>query len=120
MLESKLYLIFEFIPMDLKRYMDSLGDGENLDSNTVKSLTYQVLSLLCKTNRQKDLYSGKIAGLFQLLTAILFCHRRRVLHRDLKPQNLLIDPTTGILKVGDFGLGRALGVPVRIFTHEVQ
>lgn len=57
---------------------------------------------------------------FQLVVAILFCHRRRVLHRDLKPQNLLVNPKTGVLKVGDFGLGRALGVPVRIFTHEVS
>ena len=43
MLESKLYLIFDFIPMDLKRYMDSLGDGKQLDSEVVKSLTFQVL-----------------------------------------------------------------------------
>ncbi|XKL64897.1 hypothetical protein PGB90_004983 [Kerria lacca] len=95
MLESKLFLIFEFLPMDLKKYMESLGDGKHLDSSTIKSLTYQ------------------------LVVAILFCHRRRILHRDLKPQNILINPETGVLKVGDFGLGRALGVPVRIFTHEV-
>lgn len=43
---------------------------------------------------------------------------RRVLHRDLKPQNLLID-NKGLIKVADFGLGRAFGVPVRVFTHEV-
>ena len=48
-----------------------------------------------------------------------FCHSRRVLHRDLKPQNLLIDPERGILKLADFGLGRAFNVPVRIYTHEV-
>lgn len=29
--------------------------------------------------------------LFQLLRGIAFCHQRRVLHRDLKPQNLLIN-----------------------------
>lgn len=40
--ESKLYLIFEFLPMDLKKYMESLGDGKQLDSAMVKSLTYQV------------------------------------------------------------------------------
>ena len=40
------------------------------------------------------------------------------MHRDLKPQNLLID-RTGALKLADFGLARAFGVPVRAYTHEV-
>jgi len=57
--------------------------------------------------------------LYQILQAILFCHQRRVIHRDLKPQNLLID-TGGIIKLADFGLARALCVPVRVYTHEVS
>lgn len=56
--------------------------------------------------------------LYQILQAILFCHQRRVIHRDLKPQNLLID-SRGIIKLADFGLARALCVPVRVYTHEV-
>lgn len=92
--ESRIYLIFEFLSMDLKKYMDSLPPEKHLDSQLVKSYLYQI------TN------------------AILFCHRRRVLHRDLKPQNLLIDKN-GIIKVADFGLGRSFGIPVRIYTHEI-
>lgn len=42
-----------------------------------------------------------------------------VLHRDLKPQNLLIDRTHNLLKLADFGLARAFGLPVRAYTHEV-
>ena len=57
-------------------------------------------------------------NLVETKEAILFCHRRRVLHRDLKPQNLLIDKK-GIIKVADFGLGRSFGIPVRIYTHEI-
>lgn len=56
--------------------------------------------------------------LYQLMEGMLFCHKRRVLHRDLKPQNLLIDKN-GTLKIADFGLGRAFGIPVRAYTHEV-
>ncbi|CAN0014172.1 unnamed protein product [Bubo scandiacus] len=38
--------------------------------------------------------------------------------RDLKPQNLLIN-ADGAIKLADFGLARAFGVPVRTYTHEV-
>ena len=56
--------------------------------------------------------------LYQILQAMLFCHQRRVIHRDLKPQNLLID-SKGTIKLADFGLARALCIPVRVYTHEV-
>ena len=56
--------------------------------------------------------------LHQLLQGIAYCHGHRVLHRDLKPQNLLID-VDGNIKLADFGLARAFGVPVRTYTHEV-
>ena len=42
-----------------------------------------------------------------------------MLHRDLKPQNLLIDRGSNQLKLADFGLARAFGIPVRAYTHEV-
>jgi serine/threonine protein kinase len=43
-----------------------------------------------------------------------------ILHRDLKPQNLLIDKQHNQLKLADFGLARAFGIPVRAYTHEVS
>ena len=53
-----------------------------------------------------------------MLDGIAYCHDHRVLHRDLKPQNLLID-NKGCIKLADFGLARAFGLPMRAYTHEV-
>ena len=40
--------------------------------------------------------------MYQLLRGLAYCHRRRILHRDVKPQNLLISEQ-GELKLADFG-----------------
>merc|ERR1711939_1204262 len=85
---------FEYMDKDLKKYMDARGDRGQLDQVTIKRF-------------MQDLLRG---------TA--FCHDNRVLHRDLKPQNLLIN-TKGQLKLADFGLARAFGIPVNTFSNEV-
>jgi len=90
--ERKLTLVFEFLDEDLKKLMDKHEGG--LEEKATKSY------------------------LFQLLRGIAYCHQHRVLHRDLKPQNLLINKD-GELKLADFGLARAFGIPVRSYTHEV-
>jgi cyclin-dependent kinase len=84
--------VFEYLDQDLKKYLDVCEGG--IDLPIVKSFLYQ------------------------LLTGVAYCHHHRVLHRDLKPQNLLIN-REGDLKLADFGLARAFGIPVRSYTHEV-
>jgi cyclin-dependent kinase len=91
--EKKLTLVFEYLDQDLKKYMDECG-GPITHLPTLKSFLYQ----LCK--------------------GVGFCHDHRVLHRDLKPQNLLIS-RRGDLKLADFGLARAVGIPVRTYSNEV-
>ena len=88
----KLYLAFEFLDKDLKNYMKSISGF--LNPKLVKSYLYQ------------------------LVLGINFCHMHRVMHRDLKPQNLLID-SSGLLKIADFGLARAFSIPLPQYTHEV-
>ena len=55
---------------------------------------------------------------YQLFRGIEACHIKKILHRDLKPQNLLIN-NNKVLKLADFGLARASGIPVKSYTHEV-
>lgn len=52
------------------------------------------------------------------LRGLAYCHKKWVLHRDMKPNNLLIGPK-GQLKLADFGLARIFGSPDRRFTHQV-
>ncbi|KAD4982707.1 hypothetical protein E3N88_19378 [Mikania micrantha] len=92
--DKRLYLVFEYLDLDLKKHMDSCPEFSK-DPRLVKKFLYQILR------------------------GIAYCHSHRVLHRDLKPQNLLIDRRTNALKLADFGLARAFGIPVRTFTHEV-
>lgn len=41
--------------------------------------------------------------IYQLLRSLAYIHTLGICHRDIKPQNLLLDPATGILKLCDFG-----------------
>nr|XP_023919756.1 cyclin-dependent kinase D-3-like [Quercus suber]XP_023919763.1 cyclin-dependent kinase D-3-like [Quercus suber]XP_023919771.1 cyclin-dependent kinase D-3-like [Quercus suber]POF25221.1 cyclin-dependent kinase d-1 [Quercus suber] len=52
------------------------------------------------------------------LKGLAICHKKWVLHRDMKPNNLLIG-SNGQLKLADFGLARIFGSPDRKFTHQV-
>ncbi len=54
----------------------------------------------------------------QLCEGVQYCHSHGVMHRDLKPQNILVNKEGG-LKIADFGLGRAFCPPIRALTHEV-
>lgn len=53
-------------------------------------------------NNIKCLHISFQVFLFQILRGLSYCHKRKVLHRDLKPQNLLINEK-GELKLADFG-----------------
>ena len=41
--------------------------------------------------------------MYQLFRSLAYIHSLGICHRDIKPQNLLLDPETGVLKLCDFG-----------------
>jgi serine/threonine protein kinase len=55
----------------------------------------------------------------QVLRAVHAAHARCVMHRDLKPQNVLVDRARGIVKVADFGLARGFLPPHKPYTDRV-
>jgi len=94
--DTMLTMVLEYIPTDLKKHMDMLSEeDERLPQLTVKRY------------------------MFQLLKGLYFLHRTGVMHRDLKPQNLLVDAQRRVMKIADLGLSRAFSPPIRPLTHEV-
>lgn len=100
--KSSLYLVFEYMTTDLKKWLEHYGRRpvNPITEDVIQSMTYQ------------------------LMKGIAHCHKHGVMHRDLKPQNLLVDENSCILylsclKIADFGLGRAFSIPIRSYTHEI-
>ncbi|XP_030056228.1 cyclin-dependent kinase 6 isoform X2 [Microcaecilia unicolor] len=78
--ETKLTLVFEHVDQDLATYLNKVPEP-GVPSETIKDMT------------------------FQLLRGLDFLHSHRVVHRDLKPQNILVT-SNGQIKLADFGLAR--------------
>lgn len=55
----------------------------------------------------------------QILLAVNHAHMHCVMHRDLKPQNILVDASHSNVKVADFGLARSFLPPFKAYTDKV-
>ena len=51
----------------------------------------------------------------QLIQALYYLHTRKILHRDMKPQNILLC-SDGVVKLCDFGFARAMSMETIMLT----
>uniref|UniRef100_A0A2H1WGK5 cyclin-dependent kinase n=1 Tax=Spodoptera frugiperda TaxID=7108 RepID=A0A2H1WGK5_SPOFR len=93
--------------------------GSNMDKIFIVMdyVEHDLRSLMETMRGKKQVFlPGEVKCLMtQLLRAVHHLHDNWILHRDLKTSNLLLSHK-GVLKVGDFGLAREYGSPLRQYT----
>jgi glycogen synthase kinase 3 beta len=70
-----------------------------------------VLEFVPETVYRASRYFNKMKSvmpILQLFRSLAYIHSQGICHRDIKPQNLLLDPSTGVLKLCDFGSAKIL------------
>uniref|UniRef100_A0A8D1P8B5 cyclin-dependent kinase n=1 Tax=Sus scrofa TaxID=9823 RepID=A0A8D1P8B5_PIG len=93
--------------------------GSNMDKiYIVMNYVEHDLKSLMETMKQPFLPGEVKTLMIQLLRGVKHLHDNWILHRDLKTSNLLLSHA-GILKVGDFGLAREYGSPLKAYTPVV-
>lgn len=79
----------------------------NLVLEYVPETVYRVSRQYAKLKQPMPLIHVKLY-IFQLCRALGYIHSIGICHRDIKPQNLLLDPNSGVLKLCDFGSAKIL------------
>lgn len=74
----------------------------NLVLEYIPETVYRVARHYSKTKQLIPITYVKLY-MYQLFRSLAYIHSLGICHRDIKPQNLLLDPETGVLKLCDFG-----------------
>ena len=79
----------------------------NLVLEFVPDTIYRTLRQYSKAKQTLPMFLVKLY-MYELFRSLAYLHSLSICHRDIKPQNLLLDPTTGVLKLCDFGSAKLL------------
>ncbi|KAF8935482.1 Pkinase-domain-containing protein [Dissophora ornata] len=98
--------------VDLKSFFYSNGDKKdevflNLVLEYIPETVYRASRHYSKIKQTMPMLQIKLY-MYQLFRSLAYIHAIGICHRDIKPQNLLLNPTTGILKLCDFGSAKIL------------
>ncbi|KAL8943957.1 MAG: hypothetical protein Q9216_000770 [Gyalolechia sp. 2 TL-2023] len=98
--------------VELKAFYYSNGDRKeevylNLVLEFVPETVYRASRFFNKMKTTMPILEIKIY-IYQLFRSLAYIHSQGICHRDIKPQNLLLDPSTGVLKLCDFGSAKIL------------
>jgi len=96
----------------LKYYFYSNGEKKdevflNLVLEFIPETIYRASRHYVKIRQNMPILSIKLY-MYQLFRSLAYIHSLGICHRDIKPQNLLLDPSTGVLKLCDFGSAKIL------------
>jgi len=98
--------------VDLKAFFYSNGEKKdevylNLVLEYVPETVYRASRHYAKLKQPMPMLQVKLY-MYQLLRSLAYIHSVGICHRDIKPQNLLLNPATGVLKLCDFGSAKIL------------
>jgi cyclin-dependent kinase 7 len=101
----KLHAVFSTKDQNLNLVLEHLPQGD-------------LLVLVQDTARTRYTPADVKAWMLMLMRGVWFCHQNFILHRDIKPNNLLI-AANGEIKLADFGLARSFADPYAEMTSQV-
>lgn len=98
--------------VDLKAFFYSNGERKdeiylNLVLEYVPETVHRASRFFIRSKTTMPIFDVKLY-IYQLFRSLAYIHSQGICHRDIKPQNLLLNPTTGVLKLCDFGSAKIL------------